>query len=73
MKTGVIHGRFQGLHNGHMEYLLTAKKRCDFLVIGITNFLGNAVDSEISRIESTAFPRKFEKREILFHFMKDLK
>ena len=51
MKTGVIHGRFQGLHNGHMEYLLTAKKRCDFLVIGITNFLGNAVDSEISRID----------------------
>lgn len=51
VKTGVIHGRFQGLHNGHMEYLLEAKKRCDFLVIGITNFLGNAVDSEISRID----------------------
>ena len=30
------HGRFQPLHNGHMEYLLTAKSRCDFLWIGIT-------------------------------------
>ena len=33
----VIHGRFQGLHIGHMEYLLEGKKRCDFLYIGITN------------------------------------
>lgn len=37
VKTGVIHGRFQGLHHGHMEYLLEAKNRCDFLFIGITN------------------------------------
>lgn len=25
-KVGVIHGRFQMLHNGHMEYLLAGKK-----------------------------------------------
>ena len=36
-KVGVIHGRFQGLHHGHMEYLLEGKKRCEFLYIGITN------------------------------------
>ena len=36
-KIGVIHGRFQGLHYGHMEYLLEGKKRCDFLYIGVTN------------------------------------
>ena len=36
-KVGVIHGRFQGLHYGHMEYLLEGKKRCEFLFIGITN------------------------------------
>lgn len=36
-KIGVIHGRFQGLHYGHMEYLLEGKKRCDFLYIGITS------------------------------------
>ena len=36
-KTGVIHGRFQMLHIGHMEYLLEGKSRCDYLLIGITN------------------------------------
>lgn len=34
---GVIHGRFQMLHNGHMEYLLAGKARCDYLLIGISN------------------------------------
>lgn len=37
MKLGVIHGRFQMLHLGHMEYLLAGMSRCDFLFIGITN------------------------------------
>lgn len=37
VKEGVIHGRFQGLHFGHLEYLLEGKKRCEFLFIGITN------------------------------------
>ena len=37
-KVGVIHGRFQGLHLGHMEYLLEGKKRCEHLIIGITNY-----------------------------------
>lgn len=36
-KYGVIHGRFQPLHHGHMEYLLAGKSRCEFLFIGITN------------------------------------
>lgn len=37
-KIGVIHGRFQCLHNEHMKYLLEGMKRCDYLIIGITNF-----------------------------------
>jgi nicotinamide-nucleotide adenylyltransferase/phosphinothricin biosynthesis protein PhpF len=37
-KIGVIHGRFQGLHLGHMEYLLAGKERCKHLIIGITNY-----------------------------------
>ena len=37
-KIGVIHGRFQGLHHGHMEYLLAGKSRCEHLIVGITNF-----------------------------------
>ncbi|MFJ8473573.1 adenylyltransferase/cytidyltransferase family protein [Kitasatospora sp. NPDC094011] len=34
---GVIHGRFQPLHLGHLEYLLAGAERCDTLVVGITN------------------------------------
>lgn len=34
---GVIHGRFQVLHNDHLTYLLAGKTRCDHLVVGITN------------------------------------
>lgn len=34
---GVIHGRFQVLHNDHLRYLLAGKGRCGHLVVGITN------------------------------------
>ncbi len=34
---GVIHGRFQVLHNDHLTYLLAGKERCHHLVVGITN------------------------------------
>lgn len=51
-KIGVIHGRFQGLHNGHMEYLLAGKERCEHLIIGITNYLCSAKDDDISKIDS---------------------
>lgn len=36
-RVGVIHGRFQPLHLGHLEYLLAGAARCDVLVVGITN------------------------------------
>ena len=35
--TGVIHGRFQVLHNDHLIYLLAGKRRCRHLVVGVTN------------------------------------
>ena len=34
---GVIHGRFQILHNDHLKYLLAGKKLCDHLIVGIAN------------------------------------
>jgi cytidyltransferase-like protein len=37
MSTGMIHGRFQPFHNGHMAYLCRAAALCDTLVVGITN------------------------------------
>ena len=36
-ETGVIHGRFQILHNDHVRYILEGKKHCRHLVVGITN------------------------------------
>jgi len=35
--TGVIHGRFQVLHNDHLKYLMAGRMRCDHLVVAITN------------------------------------
>lgn len=34
---GVIHGRFQVLHNDHLAYLMDGASRCRHLVVGITN------------------------------------
>jgi nicotinamide mononucleotide adenylyltransferase len=34
---GIIHGRFQILHNDHVKYLLAGKQLCRHLVVGITN------------------------------------
>ena len=34
---GVVCGRFQPLHIGHIDYILGAKAQCRFLLIGITN------------------------------------
>jgi cytidyltransferase-like protein len=31
-----VHGRFQPFHKQHLEYIVAAKQRCDFLYIGIT-------------------------------------
>ncbi len=36
-ETGVIHGRFQVLHNDHIKYLMAGKRLCRQLVVGITN------------------------------------
>jgi nicotinamide mononucleotide adenylyltransferase len=36
-EVGVIHGRFQVLHNDHLRYLLAGAALCRHLVVGITN------------------------------------
>jgi nicotinamide-nucleotide adenylyltransferase len=36
-RRGMIHGRFQPFHNGHLEYLSGAAARSDELFVGITN------------------------------------
>ncbi|MBI1885964.1 MAG: adenylyltransferase/cytidyltransferase family protein [Chloroflexi bacterium] len=34
---GMIHGRFQPFHRGHLEYMKAAFERCDNLIVAITN------------------------------------
>jgi hypothetical protein len=48
IETGVIHGRFQVLHNDHLKYLMAGKARCRHLVVGITN-----PDPVLTRMEDT--------------------
>jgi nicotinamide-nucleotide adenylyltransferase len=37
MTRGMVHGRFQPFHNGHLEYLRGAAERSDEIFVGITN------------------------------------
>ncbi len=34
---GMVHGRFQPFHRGHLQYVLSALQRCSHLIIGVTN------------------------------------
>lgn len=43
---GAVHGRFQPFHNGHLEYVLAAMQRCEFLLIGITQYDRGIVDAD---------------------------
>ncbi len=37
VKTGLVYGRFQVLHYGHMDYILSSLEKCEHLIIGICN------------------------------------
>lgn len=51
---GSVHGRFQPFHNDHLEYVREAKKRCEFLWIGITKY-------DITPIEASPLARARER------------
>jgi hypothetical protein len=64
-KLGVIHGRFQVLHNDHLRYLLAGKARCEHLVVGITNpdpILSREDDADPRRSTSMANPLTYFER-----------
>ncbi|MDZ7761800.1 MAG: nicotinate-nucleotide adenylyltransferase [Desulfovermiculus sp.] len=66
--TGVIHGRFQVLHNDHLAYLLAGKAECGHLVVGITNpdpSLTARDDSDPERSDPRANPLSFYQRLLL--------
>jgi len=62
---GVIHGRFQVLHNGHLKYLLAGQARCKHLVVGITNpdpILTKDDSTDPQRSDPAANPLTFFER-----------
>lgn len=64
-EVGVIHGRFQVLHNDHVRYLLAGKARCRHLVVGITNpdpTLTLADDAEPHRSDPLMNPLTYFER-----------
>jgi len=65
---GVIHGRFQVLHNDHMKYLLAGKNLCKQLIVGITNpdpFLTRHSDANPHRSTLIANPLTYYERYIM--------
>jgi nicotinamide mononucleotide adenylyltransferase len=67
---GVIHGRFQVLHNDHMKYLLAGKSRCSHLVVGITNpdpYLTKADSSNPERSNRTENPLNYFERYVMMN------
>jgi nicotinamide-nucleotide adenylyltransferase len=62
---GVIHGRFQVLHNDHLKYLLAGKERCRHLVVGITNAEPDMIQPEAAdpeRSKPEANPLSYYER-----------
>lgn len=62
---GVVHGRFQLLHNDHVKYILAGMERCGRLVIGICNpDEGRTCFSEVDphRSEKGANPFSYYER-----------
>ena len=65
---GVIHGRFQVLHNDHLKYLMAGRKLCRHLVVGITNpdpVLTSSVDVDTNRSNAMANPLTYFERLIM--------
>lgn len=66
---GMIHGRFQPFHHGHLEYALAALDRCDHLIVGITNpdpsaIVIEAMDPDRHRPEANVFTY-FERQRMI--------
>jgi nicotinamide-nucleotide adenylyltransferase len=65
---GVIHGRFQVLHNDHIKYLMAGKKLCEHLVVGITNpdpYLTRDSDANPHRSKPFANPLTYYERYMM--------
>lgn len=64
----VIHGRFQPLHLGHIEYLLAGAELCEVLVIGITSpdpWQMGEEDSDVNRGKQESNPCTYYERYLM--------
>jgi len=67
-ETGVIHGRFQVLHNDHLKYLMAGKALCRRLVVGITNpdpHLTKTETADPKRSDSFSNPLTYFERHLM--------
>jgi nicotinamide mononucleotide adenylyltransferase len=64
VKEGSVHGRFQPFHNGHLDYVLQAFDRADFIWVGLTQVYRpkSAPSSKASREGATSNPLTFRDR-----------
>ena len=65
---GLIHGRFQVLHNDHLKYLLAGKALCDRLIVGVTNPDESSTTDEPSdphRSDARNNPLTYAEREAM--------
>lgn len=73
-ETGVIHGRFQVLHNDHLVYLLAGAALCRHLVVGITNpdpLLTKAESADPRRSSPAANPLSYFERYLMVRAVLD--
>ena len=63
VKVGSVHGRFQPFHNGHLDYVLQAFDRADFIWVGLTQIFRPTDDADLkNRENANADPLSFRDR-----------
>lgn len=63
IESGSVHGRFQPFHNGHLDYVLQAAQRTNFLHVGLTQvFQPRYADVSTGRDTVDANPLTFFER-----------
>ena len=70
VRYGMVHGRFQPFHTGHLHYTLAAFKRSENLIVGITNpdpsvICEEGADADRHRPEANPFT--FFERQWMIH------